>query len=87
MICSSPGFGSWPSPIEDAQAAGVKKGHVDAGDAVDDAGDANGVVRPAPSFAGDRDAARNGAVDVGEILGLDVAVGPAGAGEDAHSSP
>ena len=36
---------------------------------------------PAPLFAVDRDAARYGAVDVGEIPRLDIAVGPAGAGE------
>jgi hypothetical protein len=33
---------------EDAQASGIEKRLVDAGDAVDDAGYADGVVRPAP---------------------------------------
>ena len=63
--------------------AGVEKRRVHAGNAVDDAGDADGVVRPAPLLAVDRDACRDGAVDVGEIPRLDIAVGPAGAREHA----
>src|SRR4029077_10221366 len=65
----------------DAQAAGVEKRLVHAGDVVDHAGDANGVVRPAPVLAVDRDAAGDRPVDVGEVPRLDIAVGPAGAGE------
>ena len=38
---------------------------------------------PPPILTGNRNAAGNGAVDVGEIPWLDVAVGPAGAGEHA----
>src|SRR5262249_19213492 len=39
------------------------------------------IVRPAPVLAVDRDAARDRPVDVGKVPRLDVAVGPAGAGE------
>ena len=53
------------------------------GDAVDHAGDADGVVRPSPVLAANRNTGGNGAVDVGEIPRLDVAVGPAGAREHA----
>src|SRR5215831_13299073 len=44
--------------------------------------DTNGIVRPAPVLAVDRDAARDRPVDVGKVPRLDVGVGPAGAGED-----
>ena len=39
------------------------------------------IVRPAPILAVDRDTARDRPVDVGKVPRLDVAVGPAGAGE------
>src|SRR5271167_4160400 len=54
------------------------------GDAVDNARDANRVVRPAPSLAGDRNPSGNRAVDIGEVERLDVTVGPAGADEGAE---
>src|SRR5262249_23939911 len=64
---------------EDAQAAGVEKLLVNAADAVDDTGDTNSIVRPAPVLAVDRDAARHRSVDVGKVPRLDVGVGPGGA--------
>ncbi len=42
------------------------------------------VVRPAPLLAGEREAGRDGPVDVGKLIGLDIAIGPPGAGEDAE---
>src|ERR1700728_112670 len=68
---------------EDAEAAGVEERLVDAGNAVDDAGDPDRVVRPAPLLAGDRHPSRYGAVDVGEIPRLDIAVRPSRAHEHA----
>src|SRR5262249_27400922 len=78
-----PGLGQLPIPDDDAQAAGVEKRLGRGADVVDDAGDTNGIVRPAPVLAIDRDAARDRPVDVGKVPRLDVGVGPAGAGEDA----
>ena len=51
---------------------------------VDDAGDADRVVRPSPVLAVDRDAARDSAIHVGKVPRLDIAVGPAGAEKHAH---
>src|SRR5262249_15023722 len=68
---------------ENAQAAGVEEGLVNIGNVVDDAGDADRVVRPAPALAVDRDPARDRAVDVGEIPRLDLSVAPSGAREYA----
>src|SRR6185503_13646990 len=67
-----------------AQAPGVEELLVDADDVVDDAGNADGVVRPTPLFAGQRDASGDRAVDIGEIPGFDVTVDPAGAGKHAY---
>ena len=69
---------------QDAEAAGIEKGLMHAGNAVDHAGEANRVVGPAPALAGQRKPGRDGAVDVGELVGLDVAVGDAGAREHAE---
>ena len=40
--------------------------------------------RPCPKFAGDRDSASNGAVDIRELVWLNVTVSPAGADESAE---
>jgi hypothetical protein len=69
---------------EDAQASGIEERLVDAANVVDDTGDRNRVVQPAPLLAGYRDARFQRTVDVGEIPRLDVAVGPAGASEYAQ---
>ena len=84
MICSGPGMRQLSVADQDAEAAVVEKGLVHAGNAVDDAGKADRVVRPAPLLAGERKAGRDGAVDIGEFVGLDVAVRPAGADESAE---
>src|SRR6516165_8880757 len=78
--------GIWKLAVadQDPQAAGVEEGLVDTRDVVDDAGYADRIVRPAPLLAVDRDTARNGSVDVGEIPRLKVAVGPAGARKHTH---
>ena len=68
---------------QDAEPTGVEEGLVFAGNAVDHAGEAERVVRPAPLLAGERQPRRDGAVDVGELIGLDITIGPPGAGEDA----
>src|SRR5271167_1697724 len=54
------------------------------GDAVDDARDADRVVRSAPSLADDRNPSGNRAVDIGELERLDVTIGPTGADEGAE---
>ena len=78
------GMRQLPVADEDAQSAGIEKGLMHAGNAVDDAGKADRIVRPAPLLAVERNAAGNGAVDIGEFVRLDVAVGPAGADESAE---
>src|SRR6188474_1756201 len=53
-------------------------------DVVDDTGDSDGIVRPAPVLAIDRDAARDRPVDVRKVPRLDFPLGPTGAGEHAY---
>ncbi len=76
-----PGIRQLSVTDQDAETAVIQKRLVHAGNAVDDAGHPDGVVGPAPLFAVYGDAGRYGAVDVGKIPRLDVAVGPACAGE------
>src|SRR5262245_2115228 len=54
-----PGIRQLSVADEDAQAAGVEKRLVNAADVVDDTGNADGIVRPAPVLAVDRNAARD----------------------------
>src|ERR1700756_92302 len=61
----------------------VEKSLMHAGDAVVDAGNAPDIVVAPPQLAGDRKPRRDGAVDIGEVERLLVAVGPAGTGEEA----
>ncbi len=72
-----------PVTDKNTQSSRIQEGLVHAGDCVDDAGNTNRVVGPAPFLAIDRNAAGDGAVDIGELVRLDVAVGPAGAQERA----
>jgi len=60
---------------------------MNAADVVDDTGDSDGIVRPAAVLAIDRDAARCRPVDVRKVPRLDVAVGPASAGEPRAARP
>src|SRR5581483_12451772 len=69
---------------QDTEAAGVEKRLMNIGDAVVDAGNAPDVVVAPPQLAGDRKPRRHRAVDVGELVRLLVAVGPAGAGKEAE---
>src|SRR5262249_40619936 len=69
---------------QDAETTGVEEIPVDARDAVDDAGEADGVIGSPPALAGELQAAHQRAIDVGELVGLAVAVGPAGAREDSE---
>ena len=57
---------------------------VDFGDAVDHAGEAERIVGAAPLLAGERKSRRDGAIDVGEVVRFDVAIGEAGAREHAE---
>jgi hypothetical protein len=70
---------------EDAQTPGVEKRLEVVGNAVDDAGEPERIVRSAPWFAVYRDTYLRRAVDVGVIPRLEVAVVPAGAGEHPQS--
>ncbi len=72
---------------QDAEPSGIEEGLVHAGNAVDHAGKAERIVRPPPLLAGEREPGRDRAVDVGELIGLDIAIGPPGAGEDAELVP
>src|ERR1700728_107659 len=62
---------------QDAETAVVEKLFVDFGNAVDDAGNAEGIVGSAPLLSSQRETRGGGAVDVGEIIRFDVAIGPA----------
>ena len=68
---------------QDAQAAGLRNAACTPEMPLTTPAIAEGIVRPAPLLAADRDARRYGAIDVGEIPRLDIAVGPAGAREHA----
>lgn len=50
---------------------------------VDDASNAESIVRPSPALARERKARRGGLIDIGEFIGLDGAVCYAGAGKEA----
>src|SRR5262245_2939763 len=78
--------GMWQRACADErrQGSGVIIGGVCAGNAIDDACDANRVVRPVPQLAVERGPYLDRAVDVGVIPRLDIAVGPAGTSEQAH---
>ena len=78
------GMRQLPITDQDAGAAGVEIGLMYAGNAVDDAADADGVVRPAPLLAIDGYAAGRGAVGIGEVPGLDGAISPAAARKHAE---
>ena len=73
-----------PVADKDTQSSVVQKRLVHAGNAVDDAGKADRVIRSTPLLAVERKAAGDGAVDIGEFVRLDVTVGPAGADESAE---
>ena len=66
------------------QAAGVEKSLVRGRDAVDHAGQSEGIVGPTPLRAFQRQASRHGAIDVGIGVGLDIAAGKARAGKQAE---
>src|ERR1035437_2294055 len=73
--------GIWQHAVadEDAQATGIEKRLVHAGNAVYDTGDAERVVIPPPPLARDRKARGDGAVDIGEFVGLFAAIRHPGA--------
>src|SRR6202048_131662 len=79
-----PGIGQVAVADEDSQASVVEKLLMDAGDTVDRSGNSDVVILPPPKLPGQRDAYGGRAVDIGEIPRLNVAVGPAGAGEHAN---
>ena len=57
---------------------------VNTGDAVDDAGNGEGVVRFAPPLAVQRQTARNGPVDIAELVRLNLAISETGPQEGAQ---
>ena len=57
--------------------------HIYLGDAVDHSGNAEGVVVATPLLSRYRETGGDSAVDVGEFIGLDIAIGEAGTGEKA----
>src|SRR5262249_11812148 len=67
----------------DAEAARIEKFLVHFGDPIDDASEAECVIRPIPSLSGQLKASRDCAVDVCEIERFDTAVG--GAGPHEHT--
>ena len=73
-----------PVSDQDAEPAVVEKCLVDSGNAIDDAGNGQRVVRPSPLLACQSQAGRDGAIDVGEFIRLDVAVCHAGTHEYAQ---
>src|ERR1700675_999893 len=64
---------------QDAESAGIEKCLVHAGDAVDYAGNSEGVVIAAPLLSRHRQAGGNAAVDVGEFIGFFTAIRNSGA--------
>jgi hypothetical protein len=64
---------------QNSQSAGIEKRLVHAGDAVDDTGNAEGVVIPPPLLSRHREAGRDAAVDVGEFIGFLGAIRDSGA--------
>ena len=69
---------------QNSQSAGIEKRLVHAGDAVDHAGNSEGVVIPSPLLSRNREACGDGAVDVGEFVGFLVAIRDSGAGKEAN---
>src|SRR5271156_3231326 len=69
---------------EEAEASRIEIRFVYAGDAIDDAGEAERIARAAPCFTREREPGRHCPVDVGEFVGFDIAVGPACASEHAE---
>src|SRR5262245_56731217 len=63
---------------QDAETARVQKRLVAPRDAVDDPGDADGVVGTLPPLAGELGAGRHRSINVGELVGLDVGAGESG---------
>src|SRR4029077_14767950 len=68
---------------KDAKPASIEIGLMRARDAVDHAAKANGVVRPAPPLAGQREPCRYGPVDIGELIWFDITAGNTRAREEA----
>src|SRR5262249_7674612 len=69
---------------QDAKTTSIEEGLVHPRNPVDDSGKSEGVVRLSPSLASKGKSSRNAVVDIGVIIGLDIAIGHAGAGEDAE---
>jgi hypothetical protein len=57
---------------------------VDIGNTIDNPGGADGIIRPPPKLAGHRDTRRCGAVNIGVVSRLKIAVVPSGAREHAQ---
>ena len=68
---------------EDAKPTGIKKGLMHALNPIDRSGNANGIVGPAPSRAGQREPRRYGSVYVGKLIRFDIVGGESRASEEA----
>ena len=68
------GMRQLPSPTRMPSPPSLKNASCIGRNAVDDAGQSERVVRPSPLLAFQRQAGRDGAVDVGEFVGFDIAV-------------
>src|SRR5215472_11998865 len=71
-------------PDQKAKSAVIEKLLVHSGNAVDDSGEAESVIGPAPLLAFERQSGSDGAIDIGDVERLDSAVGPTGAHEYAE---
>src|SRR4029077_19312938 len=80
------GMGQLPVADQNAEPAVIEKLLVYLGDAIDDAGDTEGVVVASPFLSGNRKAAGNRPVDISEVIRLDIAIGPAGTGKKTRHS-
>src|SRR5882724_10491486 len=67
---------------ENSKAAGIEKRLVLLGNAVDDAGETKRIVVASPFLSGNRETSDDGPVDVGEFVGLFIAIRDSGAGEE-----
>src|SRR6516225_5783630 len=67
---------------ENSEPAGIEKGLMHADDAVDGAGDAEGVVVAAPYSSRHQETSRRGPIDVGEVERLLVPIGVTGPREE-----
>src|SRR5215467_4755809 len=82
-----PRIGQFSITDKDAKAACIQIVTMPAGNVVDYARNSEGVTGPAPQPAVERQPGRRGAIHIGEFIGFDIAICPAGAPENANVLP